>query len=116
MKLIKEHLGKKMKETDWTGGRYFIPLAITSLGVFVGENQNGLCDWATFVSSNWELFEEPKKRIEAAPAVGKLIDGSLYFPHRMYSSEEEALNNLGHYFFAWPAKWDATKGVWYWEE
>lgn len=79
MKLTKEHLGKKMRRPHYGHLRYFIPLAITSAGTFIGESHLGVPENYIPTQSifspveDWEEVEEYYKRGDKF-----LIDGQTY--------------------------------------
>lgn len=122
MRLTKDCIGKKIRMGDWPEKAYFLPLAVTSLGHFIGENKSGEIDLVSInewlESEDWEPYTEPKPkvRIEAAPAVAKVAGcNKLMITSTIYSSYIEAKNFLGDTFIFWPVKIHPVKGVFYWE-
>lgn len=125
MKLTKYLIGKKLVRTYDTCPCFFTPLAITSTGIFVGEDLFGRsCMYVADKFDDWQFYEKSicekpkqKKRIEAAPAVIKR-NGEWHITTRTYFSFEEAQCEWGEHFITWPCPFDKEKGVFYyeWEE
>lgn len=144
MKIDKSHIGVKLTGDCWDEGKFFIPLAQTKSGHWVGERQDGSGDY--FIDrSDWEFYREkiridyetakyfqeinlskihdllspnnpPKiKRIEAAPAVRYSHDGTVKITDIFYASFEQARKWIGSKFITYPAKFDAVKGCWFYE-
>lgn len=73
MKLTKALLGKKIKRTNWPkGDYYYLFLAITSKGSFIGEDEKGRIIVIHIYddemgAENWKLCEKAKKSVLRAP-------------------------------------------------
>lgn len=59
MKLAKEHIGKKMKLLG-VRSSFFIPLAQTSKGDWLGENDQGEFEGYGNYGEYWEFYEDPE--------------------------------------------------------
>lgn len=117
MKLTKSDIGKKFRNAYWEDdNNYYTLLGITKKGDLLFETSTGAGDVA-YNDYRWLPYQKPPARVEAAPAVmTTFCNDQKKITETIFSSEESARERLGVALIAWPAKFDATKGVWYWDE
>lgn len=98
-------VGKKIRTKSWKR-IVFIHVKFVGDVLIVGIDQNGKEILYNFEGEEFELYEEPKKKVLMAPAIVKTPYGyamSEYF----YSSEKEAKDDIEiktiSKFICWPA-------------
>lgn len=109
MRITSEHFGKKLRRQDWSKDGFFIPLGFSTNNKFViGEHTSGVSDhWASFIN-DWELYEEPKKKVIKRLAPALLTDTTskietYFLSSGLYSSFDEAQMEWEEYAVKWPA-------------
>ena len=102
MILTKDLINKKVTMKGWDPSSYFIPLAVTTTGSYVGETRFGDGYVAQKLVSEkdiWEFYEETES---VAPALMKFSNG-LFSLSLFFRSEVDAKESLGQSFVCWPA-------------
>lgn len=114
MKITKEHVGKKVRGSDWKNDDYIRVIAVGETHFFgehvdLGEN---LYKRAYSPSSDWELLPDPKP--QGAPAFYKRKGTICWCVSNEIFEERGGIGeyySLDKFFVSWPALLDPNTGM-----
>lgn len=113
MKITKEHVGKRVKGSDWTGDDYIRVLAVGETHFF-GEQVDlgeGLYRRSYAPCGEWELLPDPKP-LRAQAFFRDRPSHFWQLSSGLFSSTEDAANFLSEWkYVRWPARIDPKTGM-----
>lgn len=112
MKITKEHVGKRVKSSEWKNDEYVRVLAVGETRFFAEHSDLGeLLFLRTCPHATWELLPDPKP----LRAQAFFRDGPSHFwqlSSGLFSSTESAVNFLSEWkYVRWPALIDPNTGM-----